>query len=279
MPSAPKATGAVLAMRDSPEAGERREAEADQDRARYGNRRAEARGALEEGAEREGDEQKLQPAIRGDAADRRLQGLERALLDRQPIEENDVENDPSDREKAGYRAEHGRTQRQTRRHGEDKDRHEIGDDERNNGGDMRLHLVGRDEHQQCDDRQGRTERRKNPVVEGIVNLIPHYTASFDCDMHRRTSPIYRSATRNTPSRIAPGSPLRRYPCNVRSAAAERKCVTRATRTTAIGANAKTLVFASTTNTDHAPEGLQRQLAQDRDDPARRHSSAPPEGDR
>jgi hypothetical protein len=26
-------------------------------------------------------------------------------------------------------------------------------------------------------------------------------------------------------------------------------------TTAIGANAKTLVFASTTNTDHAPEGL------------------------
>ena len=48
-------------------------------------------------------------------------------------------------------------------------------------------------------------------------------------------------------------------------------------TTAIGANAKTLVFASTTNT--APEGTQRQLAQDRDDPARRHSSAPPEGDR
>ena len=50
-------------------------------------------------------------------------------------------------------------------------------------------------------------------------------------------------------------------------------------TTAIGANAKTLVFASTTNTDHAPEGTPRQLAQDRDDPARRHSSAPPEGDR
>ena len=37
--------------------GERREAEADQDRARYCNRRAEARGALEEGAEREGDGQ------------------------------------------------------------------------------------------------------------------------------------------------------------------------------------------------------------------------------
>ena len=37
-------------------------------------------------------------------------------------------------------------------------------------------------------------------------------------------------------------------------------------TTAIGANAKTLVFASTTNTDHTPEGTQRQLAQDRDEP-------------
>src|SRR6478735_3817806 len=30
-------------------------------------------------------------------------------------------------------------------------------------------------------------------------------------------------------------------------------------TTAIGANAKTLVFASTTNTDHAPEGLSGSL--------------------
>jgi hypothetical protein len=28
------------------------------------------------------------------------------------------------------------------------------------------------------------EARKNPIIEGIVNLIPHYTASFDCDMHR-----------------------------------------------------------------------------------------------
>ena len=30
-------------------------------------------------------------------------------------------------------------------------------------------------------------------------------------------------------------------------------------TTAIGANAKTLLFASTTNTDHAPEGLSGSL--------------------
>ena len=46
---------------------ERREAEPDQDRAGHGDRGAEAAGALEEGAEREGDEQQLEAAVGGDA--------------------------------------------------------------------------------------------------------------------------------------------------------------------------------------------------------------------
>src|SRR4051812_27534264 len=41
-----------------------------------------------------------------------------------------------------------------------------------------LLVIGRDEHQQRDDRQGRSERRQNPVVEGIVNLVPHNAASL-----------------------------------------------------------------------------------------------------
>jgi hypothetical protein len=100
---------------------------------------------------------------------------------------------PADREKAGHRSEHSRAEGQTGRHGEDEDRHEIGDDERNDGGDMRLHLVGRDQHQQRDDRQSRADRRKNPIIEGVVNLIPHYTASFDCDVQQRARQYTRAS--------------------------------------------------------------------------------------
>ena len=45
--------------------GERREAEPDQDRAGHRDRRAEARRALEERAERKRDQQELQPPVRG----------------------------------------------------------------------------------------------------------------------------------------------------------------------------------------------------------------------
>jgi len=49
--------------------------------------------------------------------------------------------------------------------------------------------------------------------------------------------------------------------------------------TAIGANAKTLVFASTTNTDHAPEGLSGSLRRTattlrKDTVQRKRNSAP-----
>ena len=107
---AERAVGNRRGVGDQRKAGgrERREAEPDQDRAGDGDRRAEARCAFEEGAEGKRDQQKLQAAIRGDAADRGLQRLERALLDRQPVQKDDVENDPADREEAGDRAEHGR---------------------------------------------------------------------------------------------------------------------------------------------------------------------------
>ena len=58
--------------------GERREAEADQDRAGDRDRRAEARGAFEERAERKRDQQQLQPPVLGDAADGALQQFESA---------------------------------------------------------------------------------------------------------------------------------------------------------------------------------------------------------
>ena len=64
VPSAPKATGAVLPISASPAACERLEAEADQHRRRDRDRRAEAGRAFDERAEAEGDEQRLDAAVR-----------------------------------------------------------------------------------------------------------------------------------------------------------------------------------------------------------------------
>ena len=62
---AERAVGDRRGVGDQRQAGgrERREAEPDQDRAGHRDRRAEAGGALEEGAEAEGDQQELQPAV------------------------------------------------------------------------------------------------------------------------------------------------------------------------------------------------------------------------
>ena len=153
--------------------GKRREAEPDQDRAGHGDRCAEARGAFEECAEAERDQQQLQAAILGDAADRGLQRSEHTFLHRQPVEEDDVEHDPADREKARHRAEDRGADRHVGRHREEEDRDEVCDDERDHRREVRLHLVRRDEQQQRDHRQRGCDRRQSLIGEWVVVLIPH----------------------------------------------------------------------------------------------------------
>ena len=48
----------------------------------------------------EGDQQQLQAPVRGDVRDAVLQHLERAVLLGQPVQEDDVEHDPADRQQA-----------------------------------------------------------------------------------------------------------------------------------------------------------------------------------
>ena len=69
VPSAPNATGAVFAMSDRPDAVSGLKPSPMSSRARDRDRRAEPRGALEERAEAERDEQELQPRVRGHARD------------------------------------------------------------------------------------------------------------------------------------------------------------------------------------------------------------------
>jgi hypothetical protein len=120
------------------------------------------------------DAQELQASVGRDAADGGLQDFESAVRHRQSVEEDDVEHDPADGEEARHRAERRRPQRHVGRHGEDEDRDEVGDDQRDDRGVVRLDLVGCDQRQQCHDGQGRRDRRQRGVAERIIDLIPHH---------------------------------------------------------------------------------------------------------
>jgi hypothetical protein len=103
--------------------------------------------AFKEGVKRERDQEQLQPAIRAHAANRHLQGLERALLQGEPVQEEHVENDKADREEACHRAENCRTQGEVGGHRKGPDRNANGYEQCDDGGDRSLDPVGGDQHQ------------------------------------------------------------------------------------------------------------------------------------
>jgi hypothetical protein len=75
---------------------ERPEAEGDQDATGNGHRGAEARRALHERAEGEGDQQQLETAVVRDTGYPAPKGVEQATPLHDPVEENHVEHDPAD---------------------------------------------------------------------------------------------------------------------------------------------------------------------------------------
>ena len=103
VPSAPNATGAVFAKQRKPGGVERREAGADHQRRRDGDRRAEAGGPFDERAEAEGDQQRLDATIGRQRGDRGFDLFELARLDRERVQEHGREHDPADREQAKAR--------------------------------------------------------------------------------------------------------------------------------------------------------------------------------
>src|SRR5580765_1182567 len=96
---------------------------------------------FEERTKGERYEQQLQSAVLGDAADGGLESLEYAPFHGQPVKENDIQDDPADREKAGDCAERGCAQRHVSWHSEDDDGNQISDDKRNDRCDVSLNLI------------------------------------------------------------------------------------------------------------------------------------------
>ncbi|MNF69594.1 hypothetical protein D3C84_514810 [compost metagenome] len=105
---------------------QRREAQADQNRAGHCHWRTETRRAFKKGAEAEGDQQQLQTAIVSDARQGILQHLERTVLGGQSVQENDVQHNPANRQQAiGCTVQRCRTGH-VRRHAEGENRNQQG---------------------------------------------------------------------------------------------------------------------------------------------------------
>src|SRR5262249_58885682 len=138
----------------------------------------ETRAPLKEGAEQKRDQQHLKATVFRAPADRGLQGLERAFLHRQPVEEDDIENDPANREKARDRAEHGRTQRHIGGHRENDNGDENRDKERDNRRDVSFYLVRRAENKKGYDRPCGPRGRQKNTVQWVVYLV-----SPPCSLH------------------------------------------------------------------------------------------------
>ena len=77
-----------------------------------------------------GIRQDLQPPVGGDPAQRMLEDPEQAFFHRQAVEEDHVQDDPADGPEAVDRAQGGGLGRHVRRHGEDIDRDQEGQDQR-----------------------------------------------------------------------------------------------------------------------------------------------------
>ena len=194
--------------------GERREAEADEDRRGHRHRRAEAGRALEEGAVGEGDQQQLQPPVLRDVGDRVFLDLAGAALVGELMQEDDVEDDPADRQEPGEAAEHRRLARHLGRHPVGEDR----DDQRRQQAEARcdvgLHVqeAEADEHDDHRQRgQGRRHHHASRTGCRSVARLMRFSSGWRCRRRPARQRERRSAF-GCPARRAPGHPrCRRWP--------------------------------------------------------------------
>jgi len=126
-------------MRESPEAARGGKSQSDQDRSGNSHWSAETRCPFEERPEAEGDQQELQTLIRGDAGEALSQDCKIPLLDCHIIQEDQVENNPTDRKKPKGRSVHSRGEGHLAWHVEDEDCYRQGGDQAQDRSPMGLY--------------------------------------------------------------------------------------------------------------------------------------------
>ena len=153
---------------------ERLEAEPDHQPAADRHRRAEAGRALDEGAERERDHQRLDAAVARDAGDLLLQDDELARFNRELVDEDRVHDQPADREQAERGPVASRGHGELGRHAVDGHRDDAGGQQRDAGGDVRAYVPEREQRHQHDDGDRGDQRRDADTAEGSVDLGPRH---------------------------------------------------------------------------------------------------------
>ena len=172
MPIEPKATGAVLATSASTAADDRLEAEAGEHGGADRDGGAEAGDALDERPEAEGDEERLDAPVVGEAGERAPDHVEVAAGDGQVVEEDGVQDDPADRPQAEGHAVGGGGDGEADRHAPD----EPGEDEGRRGPGHRRLPRGRahdgEQHGEDDEGQrGHQGREEDAAGDGVVGLV------------------------------------------------------------------------------------------------------------
>jgi hypothetical protein len=146
IPIEPKATGAVLASKQT---GEHRRG--------HGDWRAESGGAFDERAEGERDQERLQAAVLRESADRVFDDFKLAALDRDTVKEDRRVDNPANGEQSGGGAVKCRRDREADRHPikEESDGDRSGQPgERGNPSGLALNA---EKEQQDEDRKGSDE--------------------------------------------------------------------------------------------------------------------------
>ncbi len=153
---------------------ERRKAETGEHGGRHRHGRAESGRPLEEGAERKGDQQRLQARISGETAYRVADDRELSGFLGQPIEHDGPVDDPDDGQEAECRAEGCRAEHEGQRHSVDPAGDQAGGEQAQQARLPGGHSQQAQRDEQDENRQrGAAGRQRQTVADGHVDLVPH----------------------------------------------------------------------------------------------------------
>ena len=171
---APKATGAVLATSATAGGLDRLEAEREEHDGGDRHRRAEAGQRLDQGAEAESDDDRLDALVVGDAGERAAQDVEVAAFDGHAVDPDRVDDDPHDREQSEGRPLEAGVQGLAERHVVDHDGHQERHGQADQRGPLGRHANDADEHEEHEQRQRREDGgQAERVADRIEDLGVH----------------------------------------------------------------------------------------------------------
>lgn len=178
VPSAPNATGAVLAMRDNPEADSGEKPRPIRMAAVTATGVPKPAAPSKKAPKQKAMSSSCRRRVLCDAGQAVLEDLEQPPLLRQAVKKDDVEDDPADGEQPVGRAEKSHGPGFARRHAKGQD----GDEERRGqaeqGGQVRLNPEEGERAEQDDDGESGEQSGRDPTAQRVVGLTPGHRSGL-----------------------------------------------------------------------------------------------------